>query len=88
LIVISANQLLQEPFVPNARLTDLLATTLGLVFTVVVCLVALHALLDPWLRMRRARAGAVTYGSEEKHMPRAAATRDASTVQGTVVHTS
>lgn len=35
-------------------MTDLVATTLGLGFTLVVCLLAVRALLGPWLRMRRA----------------------------------
>jgi len=34
-------------------MSDFLATALGLVFTLVVCLLAVQALLSPWLRVRR-----------------------------------
>jgi hypothetical protein len=34
-------------------MSDLLATVLGLGFTLVVCLLAVQALLSPWLRVRR-----------------------------------
>ena len=34
-------------------MTDLIATALGLIFTVVVCLLAVRALVGPWLRMHR-----------------------------------
>jgi hypothetical protein len=35
-------------------MSDVLATALGLAFTLIVCLLAIHALLSPWLRLRRA----------------------------------
>ena len=34
-------------------MSDFLATALGLAFTLVVCLLALQAILSPWLRVRR-----------------------------------
>jgi hypothetical protein len=61
-------------------MTDLFATTLGLVFTLVVCLVAVHALLGPWLRPRQTRADSPARSSDEKRVPRTAATRDAAPV--------
>jgi hypothetical protein len=33
-------------------MSDVLATALGLAFTLVVCLFAVRALLSPWLRLR------------------------------------
>jgi hypothetical protein len=42
-------------------MSDFLATALGLAFTLVVCLLALQAILSPWLRVRRAPA---TNGSD------------------------
>jgi hypothetical protein len=47
-------------------MSDFLATALGLAFTLIVCLLAVHALLSPWLRLRRAPA---TGHSERKHAP-------------------
>jgi hypothetical protein len=47
-------------------MSDLLATALGLAFTLVVCLLALQALLGPWLRLRRAPAAAAGH-ADEKH---------------------
>lgn len=44
-------------------MSNFLAAVLGLAFTLVVCLLALQALLGPWLRLRRAPAG----HAEEKH---------------------
>ena len=35
-------------------MSDFLATALGLGFTLVVCLLAVQAILSPWLRLRRA----------------------------------
>ena len=35
-------------------MSDLLATALGLGFTLLVCLLAIQAILSPWLRVRRA----------------------------------
>jgi hypothetical protein len=52
-------------------MSDFLATALGLAFTLVVCLLALQALLGPWLRLRRAPAGAAGR-ADEKHTPLAA----------------
>jgi hypothetical protein len=37
-------------------MSDLLATLLGFGFTLLVCLLALHALLSPLLRRRRQRS--------------------------------
>ena len=39
-------------------MSDFLATALGLAFTLVVCLLALQAILSPWLRVRRVPANA------------------------------
>ena len=47
-------------------MSDYLATALGLAFTMVVCLLALHALLSPWLR-RRGAPETATPQPEEKH---------------------
>jgi hypothetical protein len=49
-------------------MSGFLATALGLAFTLVVCLLALQALLGPWLRLRRAPAAAGH--TEEKHASR------------------
>jgi hypothetical protein len=46
-------------------MSNFLAAALGLAFTLVVCLLALQALLGPWLRLRRAPAGAGH--ADEKH---------------------
>jgi hypothetical protein len=46
-------------------MSNFLATALGLAFTLVVCLLALQALLSPWLRLRRAPAAAGH--ADEKH---------------------
>jgi hypothetical protein len=48
-------------------MSGFLATALGLAFTLVVCLLALQALLGPWLRLRRAPAG----HADEKHVSHA-----------------
>ncbi|HEY3988571.1 MAG TPA: hypothetical protein VGM02_04675 [Acidobacteriaceae bacterium] len=50
-------------------MSDFLAMALGLVFALVVCLLALHALLSPWLRLRRAPATAVTHPGEKPSAP-------------------
>jgi hypothetical protein len=47
-------------------MSGFLATALGLAFTLVVCLLALQALLGPWLRLRRAPAAAAGH-ADEKH---------------------
>ena len=39
-------------------MTDFLATALGLAFAFVVCLLAINAIVGPWLRMRRAASAA------------------------------
>jgi hypothetical protein len=39
-------------------MSDFLATVLGIAFTLVVCLLALQAILSPWLRVRRVPASA------------------------------
>ena len=46
-------------------MSNFLATALGLAFTLVVCLLALQALLGPWLRLRRAPAGAAGHADEK-----------------------
>jgi hypothetical protein len=45
-------------------MSDFLATALGLAFTLVVCLLALQAILSPWLRLRRAPATAGSHSNE------------------------
>ena len=37
-----------------SAMSDLLATALGLGFALLVCLLAVQAILSPWLRIRRA----------------------------------
>jgi hypothetical protein len=37
-------------------MSDFLATALGIAFALVVCLLALQAILSPWLRVRRVPA--------------------------------
>jgi hypothetical protein len=46
-------------------MSDFLATALGLAFALVVCLLALQAILSPWLRLRRAPEAANR--SDETH---------------------
>jgi hypothetical protein len=46
-------------------MSDFLATVLGLAFTLVVCLLALQAILSPWLRVRRVPAS--TRRTKETH---------------------
>jgi hypothetical protein len=41
------------PFSAGERLGDFFATALGLAFALIVCLLAVHAILGPWLRVRR-----------------------------------
>jgi hypothetical protein len=50
-------------------MSGFLATAIGLAFTLVVCLLALQALLGPWLRLRRAPAGGAGH-ADEKHTAR------------------
>jgi hypothetical protein len=45
-------------------MSDFLATALGLAFTLVVCLLALQAILSPWLRLRRAPATSGSHSDE------------------------
>jgi hypothetical protein len=45
-------------------MSDFLATALGLAFTLVVCLLALQAILSPWLRLRRAPATSGSHSNE------------------------
>jgi hypothetical protein len=56
---------------PGARMSDFLATALGLAFALAVCLFAVHALLSPWLRLRRAPANAIGQQDEKQisHSP-------------------
>ena len=49
-------------------MSDFLATALGLAFTLVVCLLALQAILGPWLRRRVPKAAVGR--SELKHASR------------------
>ena len=51
-------------------MSDLLATAIGLAFTLVVCLVALQAILSPWLRVRRVPGRASR--AEETHVAKTA----------------
>lgn len=50
-------------------MSDFLATALGLVFTLVVCLLAIHALLSPWLRLRLRRAPVASNQHPEDSRP-------------------
>jgi hypothetical protein len=61
-------------------MNDFLATALGLVFTLVVCLFAVHALLGPWLRLRRAPAAAAGH-ADEKHASQSSPPRDAAPIR-------
>ena len=36
-------------------MSDFVATLLGLAFTIIVCLLAVQAILGPWVRIRRTR---------------------------------
>ena len=60
-------------------MSDLLATALGLAFTLIVCLLAVHALLSPWLRLRRAPI-TVERQSDEKQISPAPHSRDTTRV--------
>jgi hypothetical protein len=64
-------------------MSDFLATALGLAFTLVVCLLALQAILSPWLRLRRAPA---TTGSHSDEMLGSKTTRHAAHPESTPVH--
>jgi hypothetical protein len=55
-------------------MSDFLATALGLAFTLIVCLFAVHALLGPWLRLRRAPAAAGH--ADEEHAAQATQRRN------------
>jgi hypothetical protein len=57
-------------------MSDFLATALALAFALVVCLLALQAILSPWLRFRRP-AGAISR-HDEKHLTHAGQGRDTS----------
>jgi hypothetical protein len=46
-------------------MSGFLATAIGLAFTLVVCLLALQALLGPWLRLRRASADGAGHADEK-----------------------
>ena len=61
-------------------MSDILATALGLVFTLVVCLFAVHALLGPWLRLRRAPVAAAGH-TDEKHTSHSSRPRDAAPIR-------
>lgn len=63
-------------------MSDFLATVLALAFALVVCLLALQAILSPWLRFRRPPAGTIS-PRDEKPLTRAAHSRDT-----TPVHTA
>jgi hypothetical protein len=60
-------------------MASFLATAIGLVFTLVVCLLVLRALLDPWLRVRRPLAAAAEK-SGEKHTARTSQARGAAPI--------
>ncbi len=64
-------------------MSDLLATALGLAFTLVVCLLALQAILSPWLRLRRAP---VTAGSRSEDTFASKTTQHAAHQERTPVH--
>lgn len=78
------SRLLQKLFCvrAGARMSEFLATALGLAFALVVCLLAVHAVLSPWVRLRRAPARAI-HQQSEKQIPRATQSRDT-----TPVHTA
>ena len=63
-------------------MSDLLATALGLAFTLIVCLLAVHALLSPWLRLRRAPVTGEGQ-SDEKQISQAPRSRDTTPVHTT-----
>jgi hypothetical protein len=46
-------------------MSDVLATALGLAFTLMVCLFAVRALLSPWLRLRHKPANDVSRQHEK-----------------------
>ncbi len=48
-------------------MSDLVSTALGLGFTLLVCLLALQAILSPWLRVRRAPERAQQPQNEMPH---------------------
>jgi hypothetical protein len=62
-------------------MSDFLATALGLVFTLIVCLLAVQALLSPWLRVRRAGASAQQPSKNSHPTTRSASTPETSTAQ-------
>jgi hypothetical protein len=68
-------------------MSDFLATALGLAFTLVVCLLAVHALLGPWLRLRRAPASVANQPDAQK-APRAAQPHDTRPRDTRPVHTA
>ena len=49
-------------------MSDLLATALGLAFAMLVCLLAVHAILSPWLRLRRAQAPRATRTADPRSL--------------------
>lgn len=49
-------------------MTDLLATALGLAFAFFVCLLAINAILGPWLRMRRSSSAQKEPEASPLHM--------------------
>jgi hypothetical protein len=50
-------------------MASFLATAAGLAFTLVVCLLVLRALLDPWLRVRRPSAVRTESSGEKQNAP-------------------
>ena len=68
-------------------MSDLVATALGLAFTLIVCLLALHALVSPWLRLRRAPT-ATARRSAEKHSTEKHAVHAPHQHKSTPVHTA
>jgi hypothetical protein len=47
-------------------MASFLAIAIGLAFTLVVCLLVLRALLDPWLRVQRSSAPAAETSGEKQ----------------------
>ena len=50
-------------------MASLLAVAVGLTFTLIVCLLVLRALLDPWLRIRRPSVAATEKSSRKQTTP-------------------
>jgi len=66
----------------GVRMSDFLATALALAFALVVCLLALQAILSPWLRFRRPPAPAISQ-RDEKALTHTAPSRDSTPIHTT-----